>query len=117
MAILDHWHPLLPSSSVRKNGVASARLAGHDLVVFRNSLGEVAALTDQCPHRRMKLSLGKVHRDKLQCGYHGWTFDRCGNGESPATPKLYACAEPFEVLEHRDMIWVRNTGATTQFPD
>ena len=37
----------------------------------------------------MKLSLGKVYQNKLQCSYHGWTWDADGAGESPATPKLY----------------------------
>jgi phenylpropionate dioxygenase-like ring-hydroxylating dioxygenase large terminal subunit len=116
MAILDHWHPILPVSRLKRNAVAAARLAGHDLVLYRDSKGEVGALTDHCPHRRMKLSLGKVYNDKLQCGYHGWTFDKNGAGESPATPKLYACAQHYEVREQFDAIWVRNAGATTQFP-
>jgi phenylpropionate dioxygenase-like ring-hydroxylating dioxygenase large terminal subunit len=116
MAILDHWHPVLPSRQLKKNGVAGVRLAGRDLVLFRDSKGELGALDNQCPHRRMKLSLGKVYHDKLQCGYHGWTFDADGRGESPATPKLYACAEHYEVTEQLDAIWVRNAGARTQFP-
>src|ERR1019366_3148799 len=116
MAILDHWHPILPSRRLKRNGVAGARLAGHDLVLYRDSKGEIGALTDHCPHGRMKLSLGKVYHDKLQCGYHGWTFDRAGQGESPATPKLYACATHYEVTEQYEAIWVRNAGATTQFP-
>ena len=116
MAILDHWHPILPSRSLKRNAVAGVRLAGNDLVLYRTSSGEVGALTDHCPHRRMKLSLGKVFHDKLQCGYHGWTFDAKGSGESPATPKLYACAKHYEVIEKLDAIWVRNAGAKTQFP-
>lgn len=116
MAILDHWHPILPSNQLARNAVAPVRLAGHDLVLFRNSKGDLGALADYCPHRRMKLSLGKVYRDKLQCSYHGWTFDQQGNGESPATPKLYACAQHYEVAEKYDAIWVRQLGATTQFP-
>ena len=116
MAILDHWHPILPSSQLKKNAVAGVRLAGQDLVLFRDSKGQLGALTDHCPHRRMKLSLGKVYQDKLQCMYHGWTFDAQGNGESPATPKLYACAKHYEVTEQMDAIWVRNAGASTQFP-
>jgi len=116
MALLDHWHPILPSKYLKKNAVAGARLAGQDLVLFRNSHNEIGALVDYCPHRRMKLSLGKVVQDKLQCTYHGWTFDGCGNGESPATPKLYACAEHFEVTEKLDTIWVRRAGSQSQFP-
>jgi phenylpropionate dioxygenase-like ring-hydroxylating dioxygenase large terminal subunit len=116
MAILDHWHPVLPSRSLKKNAVAGVRLAGNDLVLYRTSTGAVGALTDHCPHRRMKLSLGKVYHDKLQCAYHGWTYDARGDGESPATPKLYACARHFEVTEKCQAIWVRNAGAQTQFP-
>jgi phenylpropionate dioxygenase-like ring-hydroxylating dioxygenase large terminal subunit len=116
MSLLDHWHPVLLSKNLKRNAVAGARLAGQNLVVYRDSKGQLAALEDICPHRRMKLSLGKVHHDKLQCVYHGWTFDCRGNGESPATPKLYACAKHFEVTEKFDAIWVRNLGATTQFP-
>jgi phenylpropionate dioxygenase-like ring-hydroxylating dioxygenase large terminal subunit len=116
MLLLDHWHPVIPSRNLKKNGVASARLAGQNLVLFRDSRGQVAALEDYCPHRRMKLSLGKVVGDKLQCLYHGWTFDTEGNGESPATPKLTACARHFEVTEYLETIWVRNAGAQTRFP-
>ncbi len=116
MTIFDHWHPILPSHQLKKNGVAGVRLAGHDLVLFRNSKGEISALADQCPHRRMKLSMGKVYHDKLQCLYHGWTFDGKGNGESPATPKLYACARHFETAEKFESIWVRAAGAKSQFP-
>lgn len=116
MPILNHWHPVMPARQLKKNAVAGVRLAGRDLALFRDSAGKVSALTDHCPHRRMKLSLGKVVDDKLQCGYHGWSFDACGNGESPATPKLYACAEHFETAEAFEAIWVRNAGATTLFP-
>ena len=117
MPILDHWHPVLLSSQLKKNAVAGVRLAGYDLALYRLSNGEIGALTDHCPHRRMKLSLGKVYHDKLQCAYHGWTFDAAGNGESPATPKLYACATHFEVAEQFEAIWVRNAGAATRFPN
>jgi phenylpropionate dioxygenase-like ring-hydroxylating dioxygenase large terminal subunit len=116
MAIFDHWHPVLPSGQLRKNGVAGVRLAGRNLALFRDSKGVVGALDDQCPHRRMKLSMGKVHHDKLQCLYHGWTFDCQGKGESPATPKLYACAKHYEVAEHFDTVWVREAGARSEFP-
>lgn len=116
MAVLDHWHPVLPSRHLKRNAVAGVRLAGEDLALFRDAQGQLGALIDYCPHRRMKLSLGAVRDGKLQCSYHGWTFDCQGNGESPASPKLYACAQHFEVAEKHEAIWVRNAGARTQFP-
>jgi phenylpropionate dioxygenase-like ring-hydroxylating dioxygenase large terminal subunit len=64
----------------------------------------------------MRLSTGKVVGDRLQCPYHGWTFDACGHGESPGTPKLHACATSFEVREAHGAVWVRARGAETRFP-
>lgn len=64
----------------------------------------------------MKLSLGKVVGDCLQCPYHGWTFDGQGAGESPGTPKLTATTDSYETREEHGLVWVRERGATTQFP-
>src|SRR5262249_57077305 len=81
-----------------------------------NAKSAVCGMVAYCPHRGMKLTLGEVYDDKWQCKYHGWTFDAKGNGESPATPRLDACAQHFEVAERYEAIWVRNAGATTEFP-
>lgn len=59
------------------------------LVLFRNAAGEVFALEDRCPHRRVPLSLGTVKASGLQCGYHGWTFDGA-TGACSTIPNLRA---------------------------
>lgn len=115
MAIWDHWHPVLLSRELKGSPVA-VRLAGRDFAVFRTANGQVGAFDDICPHRRMKLSLGSVDGEKLRCLYHGWTFDCDGKGESPATPKLYACASVMEAAERHGAIWLRSRGAATEFP-
>lgn len=115
MSVLDHWHPILPSRRLKTQPVG-VRLAGENLVLFRTAGGKVGALVDQCPHRRMRLSLGKVVGDKLRCMYHGWKYDCAGQGESPGTPKLHACAQHFEVQERYDAIWVKAAGSGAEFP-
>jgi vanillate O-demethylase monooxygenase subunit len=115
MAELDHWHPVLLSTALGRRPVA-VRLAGREIAVFRTPNG-VAALDDVCPHRRMRLSVGTVLGDRLQCQYHGWTFAADGAGESPGTPKLRACAESFETREAHGAVWLRARGATTVFPE
>jgi phenylpropionate dioxygenase-like ring-hydroxylating dioxygenase large terminal subunit len=114
MSELDHWHPVLKSRNLRQRPVG-VRLAGREMAIYRTSSG-VAALDDVCPHRRMRLSAGNVIGDRLQCVYHGWTFDACGQGESPGTPKLQACAESFEAREAHGAVWVRARGSQTEFP-
>jgi phenylpropionate dioxygenase-like ring-hydroxylating dioxygenase large terminal subunit len=49
------------------------------LAVFRDAGGAPAVLLDRCAHRNYPLSLGRVTDDGvLECGYHGWTYDRGG---------------------------------------
>ena len=51
MGMLDHWQPVCQSRSLRRRPI-SVKLAGHDIVVFRDGEGKVGALSDVCPHRR-----------------------------------------------------------------
>jgi phenylpropionate dioxygenase-like ring-hydroxylating dioxygenase large terminal subunit len=115
MGTFDHWHPMLPSRSLRRKPVGAC-LHGKNIALFRTASGQVGALDDQCPHRRMRLSLGTVIGEKLQCRYHGWTFDCAGNGESPGTPKMHACASNFEACEKYDYVWVKSKESQPVFP-
>src|SRR5215218_10301208 len=115
MSILDHWHPVLFSRDLGPKPVG-VKLGGREIALFRTKSGTPAALDDICPHRRMRLSLGEVIGDKLQCKYHGWTFTCDGQGESPGTPKLHACATAYDVREEHGAVWVKSRDATPAFP-
>jgi phenylpropionate dioxygenase-like ring-hydroxylating dioxygenase large terminal subunit len=115
MSTIDHWHPVLASRELRSRPVA-VPLCGRNLVVFRTKSGTVGALEDFCPHRRSKLSTGTVEGDRLRCQYHAWTFDCHGNGESPGTPKLTACAKSYDVREAHEYIWVKPKSVEAEFP-
>ncbi len=115
MAAIDHWHPLVASRELKRKPVA-VRLHGRDLVLFRAASGAVGAFDDMCPHRRSKLSTGTVVGDRLRCQYHAWTFDTCGNGESPGTPKMTACVASYETREAHNYVWVKPHASTAAFP-
>jgi phenylpropionate dioxygenase-like ring-hydroxylating dioxygenase large terminal subunit len=84
---LKFWHPVLSSQALPRNRVVGIKIAGSSLAVFRTGDGRLGTVADQCAHRRMKLSVGTVAHGRLVCPYHGWSFDRDGNGESPSAPK------------------------------
>jgi phenylpropionate dioxygenase-like ring-hydroxylating dioxygenase large terminal subunit len=115
MGMLDHWHPMFPSARLRSKPVGVC-LGGREIALFRTSQGQVGALDDMCPHRRMRLSRGSVVGDKLMCMYHGWTFDCAGKGESPGTPKLHACASTFDACEKYGYIWVKSKDSSPILP-
>jgi phenylpropionate dioxygenase-like ring-hydroxylating dioxygenase large terminal subunit len=74
----NFWTPVLPVTEIEDKPVA-VELAGENLVVFRNSRGEIGVLLDGCPHRGAALSLGYVTENGcLECPYHGWQFDHNG---------------------------------------
>src|SRR5438874_2293638 len=116
MSMLDYWHPVLRSRDVPRDRPVAVKLAGRELAVFRPAPGQVAALSDQCPHRRMRLSVGKVKGGRLECAYHGWTFSCAGEGESPGTPKLHACVESFDCQEAHGAIWIKGRGVDRPLP-
>ena len=54
------WIPIDKSKAVAKKRLASYTVDGTPVLVHRDSEGGVHALLDRCPHRSVKLSLGKV---------------------------------------------------------
>jgi phenylpropionate dioxygenase-like ring-hydroxylating dioxygenase large terminal subunit len=114
--MLDHWHPVLASRDLKKKPVG-VQLAGRLICLFRDSKGCAHAIDDICPHRHLKLSIGRVVGDRIECKYHGWTFDGCGNGESPSAPKLHTCTESFSAREEHGTVWVKSKQSNPAFPD
>lgn len=84
-------------------------ILGEAVVLFRPAAGQVAALADSCPHRRLPLSMGCVAEGGLRCGYHGMRFDadgRCTDipGQQVIPPAAQVRAYP--VVERWQLIWI-----------
>ncbi len=76
LGLREYWYPALPAKKVRRKPLYWNML-GDDLVLFRDKQGEVAVLSDICPHRGASLSEGNCfYQGYLWCAYHGATFDR-----------------------------------------
>ena len=90
----EYWYPAVEARQVRQRPV-HLQMLGDDLVLFRDTAGTVAALSDWCPHRGARLSLGVCEFDgTVTCPYHGYTFDgtgQCVAGliERPDSPFIY----------------------------
>jgi phenylpropionate dioxygenase-like ring-hydroxylating dioxygenase large terminal subunit len=85
------------------------KILGEDVVLFRQADGTPVALEDQCCHRQLPLSLGKVDGDGLRCGYHGYRFDASGACvEIPGQEAIPANAgvRAFTVVERWKWVWI-----------
>ena len=82
---------------------------GEKICVFRTAAGEVIALEDACPHRKLPLSMGRIKGDTVECGYHGLTFDCAGQcvwapgvGRIPSDARV----RPYPVHEKYGLVWI-----------
>ncbi|MBK9261201.1 MAG: aromatic ring-hydroxylating dioxygenase subunit alpha [Polyangiaceae bacterium] len=105
------WTPVTLGARLRKGKLLPFEIAGTKIVLFRDPDGSPKALVDQCPHRGVALSLGKIASDGcIECPFHGWRFD--GKGNTCAVPwnpeakldKLHA--QPVPALERAGLVWV-----------
>lgn len=117
MSRLRYWHPVLAARDLPRGRPVAVRAAGRDIVLFRTATGQLGALEDRCVHRRLKLSVGRLVGERLRCAYHGWSFTVDGEGESPGTPRLQACAVSYACREAHGAIWVRERHAEQPLPD
>ncbi|MDF0729572.1 aromatic ring-hydroxylating dioxygenase subunit alpha [Pseudomonas entomophila] len=94
---------------------------GEKIVLFRDSRGALQALQDRCPHRFVPLHLGHLEGDRIQCAYHGLSFDcsgKCvhnphGNGAIPSAAKVRA----YPMAERYGFAWIWMGEAGRANPD
>jgi phenylpropionate dioxygenase-like ring-hydroxylating dioxygenase large terminal subunit len=102
------WYVAARSSDVGQS-LAPLRMLGENIVVFRTENGDPAALEDACCHRKLPLSMGRLHGDHVVCGYHGLTFDRAGKCvASPTQSRLPAGARvrSYPAIDRWGLLWV-----------
>jgi phenylpropionate dioxygenase-like ring-hydroxylating dioxygenase large terminal subunit len=72
------WYHVLDSDELPRDRPRPVRLAGHELVAFRDARGKAAILDGNCPHLGARLSGGVVDDGCLRCPFHAWRFDAHG---------------------------------------
>ena len=114
----EYWYPALWAKEVGKRKPKMVTLLGDDVVFFRGRDGSVAALTDWCPHRNARFSLGvSEFPGTITCPYHGYTFDGTGqcvaglidHPESPVISKMQAKMYTTEEFQGIVYIWMGET--------
>lgn len=82
-----YWHPIYPEAQLDENPVATVRILGEDLVLYRDRSGDLGLIGQRCPHRMTSLGAGIPEEHGLRCCYHGWLFAADGRCvEQPLEP-------------------------------
>lgn len=74
----NYWYPVLQSEELPAGKPLGFTVLGQSLVAWRDSNGQPCVVKDRCPHRSIRLSVGRVLDGELQCVLHGLRFDGKG---------------------------------------
>ena len=105
---MNAWYAAAWSHEI-EHALAARTICGKDIVMYRKSDGEVAALEDACWHRLLPLSMGRLNGDDVVCGYHGLEFNssgRCTFMPAQKTINPSACVHAYPVIERHRLVWI-----------
>jgi len=122
-ALERFWHPVATLDELAANAPhpLAVTLLGRRLAVADLG-GPIVAMTDRCPHRSTKLSVGFIEPDGIRCAYHGWRYGADGRCDDlPALPDgpipSRACVESFDAEVAYGLVWVRlDRSSTSRVP-
>lgn len=110
----EFWFPALPSREFPESDgdIKRMRLLGENLVMFRDTKGNMGAISEACPHRGASMYFGRNECEGIRCPYHGWKFDITGKCvDMPTEPegsnfinKVRARAYPCRDVNK--MVWI-----------
>ena len=109
MFLKNTWYVAAWDHEVEAGALVHRKILGEAVVLFRTRDGQVKALEDSCPHRKLPLSMGTLVGDHVQCGYHGLKFDCTGACvEVPAydTIPKQAKVRAYPIVERWNWIWI-----------
>jgi vanillate O-demethylase monooxygenase subunit len=108
MFLRDAWYVAEISSRVTAKP-AAVRVLDEAIVLYRQRNGAAVALEDACPHRKLPLSMGRLREDRIECGYHGMTFDAAGVcTRVPGAQPIPATARvrSYPVVDRYGLLWI-----------
>ncbi len=76
--IRNQWYAVLEGNEVRAGAPVGVTRMGEKLVFWRDEQGGVVCQRDQCVHRGVALSEGRLVDGEIECPFHGFRYDSSG---------------------------------------
>ena len=105
---LNAWYAAAWGDEI-KHELAARTVCDMDVVLYRCTDGQIAALEDACWHRLLPLSMGRLNGDEVVCGYHGLIFNsagRCTFMPAQKTVNPSACVRAYPAVERHRLVWI-----------
>ena len=73
-----YWQPFAVADEIKDKWTLRVRLLGENLVLFKDRLGKLGLIAENCPHRRASFAHGIPTERGIRCPYHGWEYSHKG---------------------------------------
>ncbi|QNA71965.1 aromatic ring-hydroxylating dioxygenase subunit alpha [Streptomyces sp. So13.3] len=110
--IPNQWYAILRSEDVRKDRPTGARRLGQELVIWRDTSGQLVCQSARCPHKGANLADGRLRGDTIGCPYHDFRFGTDGEcklapclGPQARIPKSMRI-DTYPVREQNGLVWM-----------
>ncbi len=120
--IPNQWYAILESNEIKPGKVVGVTRMGEKLVAWRTAAGDLAVMKDQCPHRGVAFSEGKLNGDCIQCPFHGFEYDKTGactlvpaNGHLAEPPRALH-VQSYPVREQHGFVYIWWGESRQEFP-
>lgn len=110
--IPNQWYAIAETKEIKPGKLTPLRRVGENLVLWRDNAGQLACMLDLCPHRGAALSGGKIVNGCIECPFHGFQYDREGqgkyipaNGIKAPVPQVFR-VQTHTVREEHGFVWL-----------
>lgn len=103
------WRPVARSSEVVR-AVLARRVATRDggfrtVLLWRTRHGEVVAMDERCPHRRVSMARARLVGDAIECPVHGYQYGPTGRCINVRRAKSALVLQVCETEGHVWLAW------------
>jgi nitrite reductase/ring-hydroxylating ferredoxin subunit len=113
------WWTIGWSGDVKGNRVLPLRILERDMVLWRDSGGELHCQAGHCPHLGVHIGYGgEVVGDTVRCPFHGWQYDGAGKlAAQPGHDRLRenVCLPTYRVVERYGAVFLWNGAGEPDF--
>ena len=101
---MTEWKRICTVAEIPVLGSRVVSSAHGDIAIFRNSVDEIFAVRDKCPHKAGPLSQGIVHGRSVTCPLHSWKIN-LADGEALA-PDV-GCTQHYPTKVEDDSVFIQ----------